>query len=194
VEDIPRDILQDYTYKLSAYLKHSAELVSARIPHSGAFLPLVRRALFYGPLLDLLSAADSDDMRINILRMFNSLTRVYANENRAYDINVIREIKQKMVENEKQTFISKIDKLTPEQRALEMQLKAMKLKSHLTGIDYSIGGTTTVYQYDPSADYWKNMNSIDAAYQADGIAYEATGEGEGDGGYDVGDYEGEYAD
>jgi hypothetical protein len=39
------------------------------------------------------------------------------------------------------------------------------------------------------------MNSIDAAYQADGIAYEATGEGEGgDDGYDVGDYEGEYAD
>jgi hypothetical protein len=195
VEDIPRDILQDYAYKLSAYLKHSAELVAARIPHSGAFLPLVRRALFYGPLLDLLGSADSDDMRINILRMFNSLTRVYANENRAYDINVIREIKQKMVENEKQTFISKIDKLTPEQRALEMQLKAMKLKSHLTGIDYSIGGTTTVYQYDPSADYWKNMNSIDAAYQADGIAYEATGEGEGgEDGYDVGDYEGEYMD
>jgi hypothetical protein len=76
-----------------------------------------------------------------------------------------------------------------------MQLKAMKLKSHLTGIDYSIGGTSTVYQYDPSADYWKNMNSIDAAYQADGIAYEATGEGEGgEDGYDVGDYEGEYMD
>ena len=102
-------------------------------------------------------------------------------------------LNRKKVENEKQDFISKIDKLTPEQRALEMQLKAMKLKSNLTGIDYSIGGTTTVYQYDPTADYWKNMTSIDAAYQADGLEYEATGEGDEEG-YDNGGYDGEYAD
>ena len=188
-----KDDLQDYCYKLSAYLKHSAELVGSRIPHAGVLLPLVKRVLFYGPLVDLLAGADSDNMRINLLRMFNSLTRVYATENRVYDISTIREIKQKMVENEKQDFISKIDKLTPEQRALEMQLKTMKLKSNLTGIDYSIGGTTAVYQYDPTADYWKNMTSIDAAYQADGLEYEATGEGDEDG-YDNAGYDGEYMD
>jgi hypothetical protein len=103
--------------------------------------------------------------------MINGLTRVYATEMRAYDINLIREIKQKMVENEKQTMISAIDKLTPEQRKIEMQLKNKRIKSHLTGINYALAASSAVYKYDPTADFWQNMSSIDAAYEADGIAY-----------------------
>ena len=171
VGEIGADGLQAYTYKLSAYLKNATEMTARRIPYASVLMPELMKGFFYGPLLGLVEGAASDAERIEILRMINGLTRVYATEMRAYDINLIREIKQKMVENEKQTMISAIDKLTPEQRKIEMQLKNKRIKSHLTGINYALAASSAVYKYDPTADFWQNMSSIDAAYEADGIAY-----------------------
>lgn len=171
LNEISKDNLQAYTYKLSAYLKNASEMTTSRLPHATVLLPELMKGFFYGPLLSLLNGAGSDGERIAILGMMNGLTRVYASESRVYDISLIREIKQKMVENEKQTMISKIDKLTPEQRKIEMQLKNKRIMSHLTGINYAISASSAVYKYDPTADFWQNMSSIDSAYQADGVDY-----------------------
>ena len=71
-------------------------------------------------------------------------------------------------EMEHQRFIDDLDKLTPEQRKLEMTKKRLGIGK------WAIGGTKAVYQYDP--DQWEeNRNAVASSY-AKAAAYDPNAE------------------
>jgi hypothetical protein len=114
-------------------------------------MKILLKILFYGPLYELMREA-TGSYRIPLMNTIISLTRIFTIENRTYELSEIREIKAQLKEREQQSFIDIFDRLSDEQKRLEVMAKTLGIKSAISGKDWSVGGTKKVYQYDP--DFW----------------------------------------
>jgi hypothetical protein len=82
---------------------------------------------------------------------------MYTKEHLVHNPNYVKQKIEEANEMEHQRFIDYLDKLTPEQRKLEMTKKRLGIGM------WAIGGTKAVYQYDP--DRWEeNRNAVASSY------------------------------
>jgi len=146
-----KGLLEKYLSRVGAYVSLGLELNESRIPYRETFMKVLLKILFYGPLYELVKAATGAH-RIPLLNTIISLTRIFTIENRTYELSEIREIKAQLKEKEQRSFIDIFDRLSDEQKRLEVMAKTLGIKSVISGKDWSVGGTKKVYQYDP--DFW----------------------------------------
>jgi hypothetical protein len=146
-----KPLLESYLSRVGAYISLGLELNESRIPYRETLMKVLLKILFYGPVYELAKAA-TGAYRIPLLNTFISLTRIFTIENRTYELSEIREIKAQLKEKEQRSFIDIFDRLSDEQKRLEVMAKSLGIKSVISGKDWSVGGTKKVYQYDP--DFW----------------------------------------
>ncbi len=148
-----KPVLEKYLDRLGAYLKLGLELNESRLHFRfrEQFMRILLKILFYGPLSEALKGLESR-YRLQFLNTITSLTNIFTTENRTYELSEIREIKAQLKEREQQSFIDIFDRLSDEQKKLELMFKNLGMKSVISGKDWSVGGTKKVYQYDP--DFW----------------------------------------
>ena len=146
-----KPILEKYLDRVGAYIRLGLELNESRLPYRDTLAKILMKILFYGPLYEMLKAAPAK-YRIPLMNLIISLSNVFTIENRDYELSEIREVKAQLKEREQQSFIDIFDRLSDEQKRLELMCKNLGIKSSISGKDWSVGGTKKVYQYDP--DFW----------------------------------------
>lgn len=155
-----------FVEQLSEILNFSAELRLPRmkfsdkvgIPQSHKLLLALLKTFLFGPLGDLLNEAKIPESEYSLdsidpaksdsfLKKFviMNLER-YKKENLSYNSDVVKQMVADAAEREKQRFISELDKMSEQERKLELNKKKLGIGR------WAVGGTKLVYSYD--ADYW----------------------------------------
>jgi hypothetical protein len=155
-----------FVQQLSEILNASDELRLPRlrfsdkigIPQSYKLLLALLRTFLFGPLGNLLNEASIPESEYDLesidpaksdsfLKRFvvMNLER-YKKESLAYNPDVVKQMVADAAEREKQRFISELDRMTEQERKLELEKKKLGLGR------WAVGGTKLVYSYD--ADYW----------------------------------------
>jgi len=176
---INRDTLGDYGLakyryyidQMSAILKMVSELKTSRIAYGTYILPYIARALVMGPLADLLDPNKTPSDSIvaglsagksakSIIVTVRALIQQYMKEKLSYSPDLIREKIAKADEKELDSFIDDLDKMTDDDKKLELIRKSLGLGR------WAIGGSKLIYSYDPD-QYDKERESRLDQYQAE---------------------------
>jgi hypothetical protein len=146
-------ILMKYTEQLTTYIKHGSEFRLTRLKYDESvpnlyielFLKEMMRGIIFGPICTLLNTSS------NFLKIFiNTMLRKYSTEKLSYEPNTIRQILEEASEREKQRFIGDLDRMTTEERAIELTKKKLGVGR------WAIGGSKLLFMYDK--EQWeKNM-------------------------------------
>ena len=171
--------LQYFVEQMSECIKISSELRLSRVRYDETidlstterFLREVIRVMLVGPIGSLLdptfvplegeTITDASGTSDRFLASFiNSLLNKYRVERLSYDPTQIRQKLEESKEREKQRFIGELDRMKPEEKALELVKKRIGIGR------WAIGGTKLVYAYDP--DQWEknrqeNLNNYSGA-------------------------------
>jgi len=170
--------LETYVNQLSAFLKQANELRISRLRYTmklsiktiDQFLKELLRVVIIGPLGDLINPSiipDSEEYEGTdsgksdiLLRVFiNTMLNKYEKEYLVYNPAIVKQKLEESKEREKQRFIGDMDKLSEDDRRIELMKKRLGLGK------WSIGGTKLVYAYDP--DQWeKNREELQRNYVA----------------------------
>lgn len=184
---------QTYVEQVSEILRIAQEIRVSRVKfektmtdqQTNAFLRELMRVLLYGPLGQLIDpnvipivdgeeyAAPAGQSDIFILRLVVNLLTLYRKERLAYNPTMVRLEMKKAQEREAMRFLNKLDRLSDEERQIEL------LKKRAGIGEWAIGGTKLVYQYDP--EQWeKNRQAISEDYgKASGTGNEGLPDEEG---------------
>ena len=140
--------------QMMVIMRMSSEIKNSRIPYGNYIMSYILRALIMGPLSSLLdpnqiptTAADivglsSGKSSKSILITIRSFIQQLKKEQLSYSPDTIREKIAKEDEKEKESFISDIDKLSDDDKKLEL------LRKNLGMGRWAIGGTKLIYAYD----------------------------------------------
>jgi len=146
-------ILMKYTEQLTTYIKHGSEFRLTRLKYDESvpnlyielFLKEMMRGIIFGPICTLLNTSS------NFLKIFiNTMLRKYSTEKLSYEPNTIRQILEEASEREKQRFIGDLDRMTTEERAIELTKKKLGVGR------WAIGGSKLLFMYDKQ-QWEKNM-------------------------------------
>ncbi len=157
---LARAKLSYFIEQLSALLPFKNKIRPTVVPGRYESLTYIQRAMFYGPLAMLMdpssippgmesitslrSVADPS-MRLLLELIVYTLNK-YRKERLSFDDKQIKELIAIRNEKERVNVIKEFDKLTDEERAVELMNKKLGLGK------WSVGGTKLIYAYD--ADYY----------------------------------------
>ena len=143
-----------YIEQMSAILKQASEIKTSRIAYGVYVLPYILRTLVMGPLSSLLDpnqipsdAADLAGLSAgksakSILLTIRALVQLYTKERLSYSSELIKDKIAKADEKERDGVINDIDKLSDDDKKLELIRKNLGLGR------WAIGGTKLIYSYD----------------------------------------------
>lgn len=150
---------EHYLEQMSVFLETVTELRSSRLPFGAVLLKLLLKVFLLCPLADLLNpdvqvevATGSEDADttlndVQTIELVKACIQKYAEERQVFLPTDIKSRMAKAKEREVNRFIDRFDKLSDEEKKIELMKKRLGLG------EWSIGGTKLVYQYDK--DQWK---------------------------------------
>jgi len=146
----------------SALLPYKNRIRPIVVPGKEKALFYIQKAMFYGPLASLLDsgevvaglkqgrksamAAVSDPSASFILEVITSFLMKYGKEKMSYDEKEIKNMIAIRDEKERVNVVAEFNKLSDEERALELQNKRLGIGK------WAVGGTKLIYAYDK--DYY----------------------------------------
>jgi len=203
--------LDDYLAQVSALLPSMNRVRPSVIPGRGDALVYIQQAFLYGPLSMLLDSsrvpesvgyqsamsAMLDQSIEFLLRMINSSLNKYKREYLSFNAKEIKNLIAIREEKERVNVIRDFDKLSDEERQVELMNKRLGLGK------WAVGGTKLIYAYDKEYYDLERQKRIAAgiidfpgrgdgemdapagrAYDAEGFPQHDEDEYERDGGYD----------
>lgn len=152
---LAREKLAHFVKQLEAILAFKEKMRPVLVPGRAYTLEYIQRALFYGPLYELCNPntvpptlqgqapTDSPTNAMKLLLAFivGSLSK-YNKERLAYNDEQLRELIMVRNEKEKNEFIGYLDKMTDEERAVELTKKRLGIGR------WAIGGTKLIWAYN----------------------------------------------
>ena len=152
-----RSKIKFFLKQISALIPYKNKIRSTLIPGRGATLVYIQRCLLTGPLSNLLdSSVIPEDSEVvapiksvtdNSLRLITTLLSAtldkYNNEKMAYNDTELKELITIRNEKEKMNIIKEFDRMTDEERAIELTKKKLGIGR------WAVGGTKLIYAYDP---------------------------------------------
>ena len=148
--------LQYYISQMSALLPYKNSIRSTVVPGRELALEYIQKAIFYGPLATLINSAEipdgseiknpiksMGDPSIKFLLELVVLTlNKYNNERLSYDNEAIKIQIAIREEKERVNIIKEFDKLTDEEKYIELQNKRIGIGK------WAVGGTSKIWKYD----------------------------------------------
>lgn len=158
--EFARTKLTHYLNQLRVILPFKNIIRPIVVPGKERTLVYIQKAIFYGTLSTLLDSGDvprtvkrtsamqsaSDPSAEFILRMFTDCVKKYSTESLSYDDKLIKEMIETRNEKERVHVVKEMDKLTDEERAIELKNKQLGIGK------WSVGGTKVIFAYDK--DYY----------------------------------------
>ena len=152
---LAREKLAYFVKQLEAIIAFKEKMRPSLVPGRKYTLEYIQRALFYGPLYELCNpnrlpptmegqaAVDTPTNVIKLLLAFivGSLSK-YNKERLSFNDEQLRELIMVRNEKEKNEFISYLDKMTDEERAVELTNKRLGIGR------WAIGGTKLIWAYN----------------------------------------------
>lgn len=152
-----------YLEQMSEFLSFVTELRKSRLPFGTLLLRILLKIFLLCPLADLVNPnvdverpsgqdVDTTQNDANTILLIQLCLTKYVDERIAFNPVDVKTDLARSKEEEVNRFIDKFDKLSEDEKKLELMRKRLGLG------DWSIGGTKLVYQYDK--DQWlKNFTS-----------------------------------
>jgi hypothetical protein len=206
--------LQNFKNEISDILKQANELRPGRmrvdskisIEAIELFYKELLRIILFGPFGDLINPEvipEEQDMEVDpgksdkfLLEFGRNCLSTYINERLSYNPTVVKQRVEEAREREKQKFISDMNRMSEEERKLEIEKKKLGIGK------WSVGGTKITYMYDK--DNFEKQRELfapnyaslkggkvdgDAAVTFNTTGYnDAEGKYESENGYDVNQY------
>ena len=145
--------LAHFVEQYSVILSKANEVRVQRLQFGPILLQELMRIFFFGPLgmlIDETIQADEETVAgerdVNSTKFVWECIRKYNKEKMSYSKVAVRERIKEAEEQEKQTFIDEFDKLSEEEKRMELMKKEMRIGR------WAIGGTSLVYKYNKN--YW----------------------------------------
>ena len=145
-------LMSRYVAQMSALLPFMNTIRAGMVPGGSTTLRYIQRALFYGPLGDMVNASARSSSALAgdpiqfLLELIAESLEKFRHERMSYDEKTVRERIAVRDEKERTNVIKDFDKLTPEERAVELMNKKLGLGK------WAVGGTKLIYAYDK--DYY----------------------------------------
>jgi len=155
-------LMDRYVAQMSALLPFMNSIRSGMVPGGSMTLRYIQRALFYGPLEGMVNASvESSSALLGnpikfLLQLIADNLEKFRHERMSYDEKTIRDRIAVRDEKERTRVIKDFDKLTPEERAVELMNKKLGLGK------WSVGGTKLIYAYDKDYYDLERQKRIDA--------------------------------
>ena len=152
--------LEHYIAQMSALLPYKNSIRSTVVPGRELALEYIQEAIFYGPLATLINSAEivegaeiknpiksMGDPSIRFLLELIVLTLdKYNREKMSFDDEEIKNLIAIREEKERVNIIKNFDKLTDEEKHIELENKRLGIGK------WAVGGTSKIYKYD--AEYY----------------------------------------
>lgn len=149
-----------FVEQLSVLLPYKNKIRPTVVPGRYESLTYIQRAMLYGPLATLIDPSSippgaeslsslrsvADPSMTLLLELINFTLNKYRRERLSFDDKQIKELIAVRNEKERVNVIKKFDRMTDEERAVELMNKKLGLG------DWAVGGTKVIYAYD--ADYY----------------------------------------
>ncbi len=155
-----RSKLSYFVEQMGALLPYKNKIRPTVVPGRYESLMYIQRAILYGPIATLIDPSSippgaeslsslrsvADPSMTLILELINFTLNKYRREKLSFDDKQIKELIAVRNEKERVNVIKKFDRMTDEERAVELMNKKLGLG------DWAVGGTKVIYAYD--ADYY----------------------------------------
>jgi hypothetical protein len=152
---LAREKLAHFVKQLEAILAFKEKMRPVLVPGRAYTLEYIQRGLFYGPLYELCNPntvpptlqgqaptdSPANAMKLLLAFIVGSLSK-YNKERLAYNDEQLRELIMVRNEKEKNEFIGYLDKMTDEERAVELTKKRLGIGR------WAIGGTKLIWAYN----------------------------------------------
>jgi hypothetical protein len=166
-EDIQKESYSLARGKIRYFIEQMSQLLNFKnkvrpivVPGRDMTLVYIQRAMLYGPLATLINPAEipagtvikspiksiGDQSMRYIMELVELTLNKYRNERLTYDDQAIKELIAIRNEKERVNVIAEFDKLTDEEKAIELMNKRLGLGK------WAVGGTKLIYAYDK--DYY----------------------------------------
>jgi hypothetical protein len=190
-ENEDTDPFQKAKYKLEAFVSSLSELLSlgselrlSRLkydPHLTtkqliAFMDLLMMTIVYGPLGDLLDvsnlpqiegvefSADAGLSDSEIQKFIATVLEIYKRERLGYNPDEVRRRIEESKEEEKQTFIGKLDKLSEIERKVQIQFRQLGISSEIWKFE---GKRVTEEMLEGELEHLETLNALENGYGAE---------------------------
>jgi hypothetical protein len=151
--DWARDKIREFVKQLSILLPFKNKIRPILVPGKENTLKYIQKALLFGPLATLLSRdnasaidAIANDGIVFILQMLMFTMNKYYKERLSFDDKKIKDLIAIRDEKERVNVVEQFNKLTDEERAIELMNKSLGIGK------WAVGGTKLIYAYDK--DYY----------------------------------------
>jgi hypothetical protein len=147
--------LQDFVDRLAVVLSFKEHIHAGILPGRATTLKYIKDALFFGLLADLVNpdvmpetgagGAAGSDMGMTselLMKIVAGSLRKFNKERLAFSDDQLRELIMARNEKEKVDIISQFDKMTPEEKEVQLVLKANRMGR------WAVGGSKAIYRYD----------------------------------------------
>uniref|UniRef100_A0A6C0KRP9 Uncharacterized protein n=1 Tax=viral metagenome TaxID=1070528 RepID=A0A6C0KRP9_9ZZZZ len=183
-----------YVEQMSVLLPFMNSIRPGMVPGGNITLRYIQKCIFYGPLATMITASvESSSLLKGIPMQFllqlvaDSIVK-FDRERMSYDEKTIRDKIAIRDEKERTNVIKEFDRLTPEERAVELTNKRYGLGK------WAVGGTKLIYAYDKDYFDQERQKRLDAGIidfpgHADGSMFDPEGRAVDD--YGFPEYDGE---
>ena len=151
--DWARDKIREFVKQLSILLPFKNKIRPILVPGKENTLKYIQKALLFGPLATLLSRDNAsaidviaNDGIVFILQMLMFTMNKYYKERLSFDDKKIKDLIAIRDEKERVNVVEQFNKLTDEERAIELMNKSLGIGK------WAVGGTKLIYAYDK--DYY----------------------------------------
>lgn len=173
-------LMSTYVEQMSVLLPFMNSIRPGMVPGGNITLRYIQKCLFYGPLASMVTASVESSSLLKGTPMHFLLQLVADNigkfntERMSYDEKTIRDKIAIRDERERTNVIKEFDKLTPEERAVELTNKKYGLGK------WAVGGSKLIYAYDKDYFDQERQKRLDAGIidfpgHADGSMFDPEG-------------------
>jgi hypothetical protein len=155
-------VMSAYVEQMSVLLPFMNSIRPGMVPGGNITLRYIQKCLFYGPLATMLTTSPEtssllkgEPMQFIGQLIADSIVK-FDRERMSYDEKTIREKIAIRDERERTNVIKEFDKLTPEERAVELTNKKLGLGK------WAVGGTKLIYAYDKDYFDLERQKRLDA--------------------------------
>jgi hypothetical protein len=173
-------LMSAYVEQMSVLLPFMNSIRPGMVPGGNMTLRYIQKCIFYGPLATMFTTSPESSSLLKgipmqfILQLVADSIVKFNRERMSYDEKTIREKIAIRDEKERTNVIKEFDKLTPEERAVELTNKKIGLGK------WAVGGSKLIYAYDKDYFDQERQKRLDAGIidfpgHADGSMFDPEG-------------------
>jgi hypothetical protein len=155
-------VMSAYVEQLSVLLPFMNSIRPGMVPGGNITLRYIQKCIFYGPLATMITSSVESSSLLKgspiqfLLQLLADSIVKFDRERMSYDEKTIREKIAIRDEKERTNVIKEFDKLTPEERAVELTNKKLGLGK------WAVGGSKLIYAYDKDYFDQERQKRLDA--------------------------------